>query len=1119
MSIGRPFSQELPEYEFKNRDEQIFKKKKAIDEKIQKIVALQQKIAPLEKVELPDQMIQSELKLMQEEVKKIQALVVHEILDPQGLFSLLEAKEIAALKKVEGKDSFNAEEAREIIDCASEISHVLHVLEEQHVPEGQFKDLLVVRLFKEKMIPLTEKVLKKLSKVSKNAAARGKALQAGLKAMEKIQREKGGTVYGKTDSRQKVYLLGNAVYKKSNPRAHEEETLINQLFDLLAEEGVVSHFRMQKASPDRFGMPMHTQDMVKRGYTLFSFMLHGKLFDSLSPLLTAEGKKKIRSKPGEMKELCKQMDQIEKMRSHDLYYQKKGTNEWVKVSFEKMFEMYRKEEVGPEDLIKVREGKPFSLSTDSEDQVLLLNALKFNAQATSILFIPLFENKEMENGYIECERQHWFYEGKKITFKEVQTLFYENGEAIFKKISSDEKIIHSKPNQSLEDISKEYNIPIQELYQFNKDLSQTKDFSPWAPLEGNQAIHLNAAKSVKEMEALLKSIRWDVQMPTLMEGDNFLSDFDAKPFVENMFLMKEILESKKLERALFERLDSDSEYHAVLTEEFQSLDMHSENLGVAPVANDEYEELKDVQVFSISTKGQQQQLSFTELLKAHLLDELPEDAHISYRVGEDDVEGTLAALPTLKKALDVKWRLVFFDTDLMLSEDNDLQWQLRTTSAFTVQMGDKQITYNFPLFYEAYQRGKIPPESVISYVIDGKKFKGTIDQLEELKGALAVPIQEIMDPEGELAKNKVVIYHNETFCKKEFLIPFRSVLLEVEWKDHPLSEMTVAKLLENEKREEELLHWIRGEDRPIFRRMAQDKKEAIFKQLEPYLERYTLSNLREENHYTPVADLQKQFAKEFSEYKTERQREIWTQIEEALSYVVKEVDTLDGIAKQEHLDIRVLRKLNPDIGEDEILARGTKIKVEDIASNTPLALKRRLKYAVQLFPRLTVKQQSALFERRKARVEYLKSYQVLQALEVHEMDVNALEKALLAFLDHPHSPLSSRRKESLINSVEGALTTEALLELHERILKETKPTFFNVAKVMYPLLADMYELSKDVYGSKLAGASIGAYTYPLGELVQKGLKSPLNVVKKEAALLYKKLEKEKDHAAFFGNWS
>jgi hypothetical protein len=501
-----------------------------------------------------------------------------------------------------------------------------------------------------------------------------------------------------------------------------------------------------------------------------------------------------------------------------------------------------------------------------------------------------------------------------------------------------------------------------------------------------------------------------------------LTDIQAKPFV-NMILMRDL--SKFAREKILEKLTPEAQFNAILTGELQLLDLHAGNLGVAPEPNPEYDRFKELKFSTLFHHN----VSFNELITSYLNGQIAPSTLIRFTEAGQVIEKPLSALPDLQKALDVRWQFVIFDTDLSLSEDNQLQIQTR------------QMT------------------------------------------------------------NRVI----------EHLIPLRSVLLETHWKDTPLSEATVKSLMESEERDLRVKSWIKREDAPLYRRLSEQAKESIAKQLTPILEGYTLSKPRQNNDDITLNDLGKEFVKDLSNLS--QHKHIWETLERELSTVtVRPHDTLETIAQRYGQDIQTLKRLNPDLD----LQPGQQVKIEyDLTSSSSQAETRREKIAAQLFPRLTIRQQNALLERQSRRRDYLTSYKNLSESSLKGQD---LIKQIGDFIKQ--APLTTARREELQKELPKLINDpQALQDFKEKVCKECEPTYFNLMKVMYPLLADAYSLAKVIYGKDQAGQLIGLYSNPLETMIAF-VKSSYPNGSSEYRLaehLEQKIAEVQD-PAFFGHW-
>lgn len=501
-----------------------------------------------------------------------------------------------------------------------------------------------------------------------------------------------------------------------------------------------------------------------------------------------------------------------------------------------------------------------------------------------------------------------------------------------------------------------------------------------------------------------------------------LNDVEAKPFIKEMILMKELYSKNgedfkdKARIAILDRLTPEAEFNAILTGEVQLLDMYANNLGVTPESSIEYERFKNLEF--ILPSGSK---NFKELIKEYLGENLSPDTPIQYIDQGITICKPLSKLPELLKALNGRWNFVIFDTDLSLAEDNRLQQQTYTSIS---------------------------------------------------------------------KRNDVVIQSSP--MKQQHLIPLRSVLLESDWKDKPLSAETIYRLMNSEARDYLVKQWIKRLDAPIYKQLPLSITTSVMDYVAPIIHKYHLSqqrrdlkdlngnDLKNEEGIT-ITLLKKQFAQEICD--PHHHYFLWKILEEALSFVrVRSNDSWETIAKKHKQSIESLKLLNS--GQ---LIPGKMIKIKyDLLSSSPTVAEKRTKIAHQLFPRITYRQQIALLERQERRTEYLKTYQdLLNSKTSKEKLLIQLEK----FIIQSTTPLSSMKKEDYLNKVKelkefSEKDSQKILELKNEICKKCQPSYFNLLKAMYPLLADAYALNFAIHQNEIkAGKNIGLYTESLEKTI------------------------------------
>lgn len=157
----------------------------------------------------------------------------------------------------------------------------------------------------------------------------------------------------------------------------------------------------------------------------------------------------------------------------------------------------------------------------------------------------------------------------------------------------------------------------------------------------------------------------------------------CKPFVKDMFLLGDLLTNQpQLSNAIFARLNHRAELLAVLTAEFQLLDMH--DLGVAPVASPEFAFFSQASYSYRYTFD----VDFKQLLSDYLEGKITDATQILCKSPDNSQiyhQGKrIKDIPELLKALNTEWEFVLFDTDLALSESNTYQMQKRHETVETL---------------------------------------------------------------------------------------------------------------------------------------------------------------------------------------------------------------------------------------------------------------------------------------------------------------------------------------------------------------------------------------------------------------------------------------------------
>lgn len=335
---------------------------------------------------------------------------------------------------------------------------------------------------------------------------------------------------------------------------------------------------------------------------------------------------------------------------------------------------------------------------------------------------------------------------------------------------------------------------------------------------------------------------------------------------------------------------------------------------------------------------------------------------------------------------------------------------------------------NFNNLLKDYLEGFISPNTVITFKDNGRTVSAPLKQLADLKKALEVPWKFcFFDTDLSLNEgNTLVLDVKDRDGTKsiEHLIPIRSWLLRVPYKDNYLSSECLEKLLASEDRDLRIQRWAAREDAAVFASLPEDARAELQRMLKPILDEYSLSGMRKQLQGNTLEDLRRAFIERII-----KEEPIWT-----------------------------------------LLQRTLPRKYAD------LPVEKRRKIALELFPRITTGQQNALQQRQTNRKNYLNNWSNLNQTYTA---VEPLLASITGFMAGP-TPLDSLKKESYQNQLQGIERLHPneqlrhLQLLQRNLLAEIHPSYFNLLKIMYPLLADAYTLSRFALGSdEAAGEAIG----------------------------------------------
>lgn len=408
---------------------------------------------------------------------------------------------------------------------------------------------------------------------------------------------------------------------------------------------------------------------------------------------------------------------------------------------------------------------------------------------------------------------------------------------------------------------------------------------------------------------------------------------------------------------------------------------------------------------------------------------------------------------------------------------------------FKIPSNNTEIT--FKELMQSYLSGQIKEETILTFEVEGRAVTKSLRDLPELKKALAVQWDLVFfDTNGAIGEDNELMAAN-IHHKTKYAIPVYSVLMEIPWKDKPLSAECVNKLINSSERDMRVRNWAKNVDAPILQRLTPLAKNRVEALLDPLVQKYSLSKFRHAHKEVTIADLREKFATDLCDIANPENLFVWKELEKELSITtIRREDTLETIAKRYKQNIADLKRLNPIFQNyNPKTALGvTTINIQvDICSKSQAANDKRIEIAKQLFPRLTYRQQTALFERQAKRADYLKNYQGLNYYP--KLAAAGLSDKLISYVNTASTPLSSFERMEFLNKIKEAGMSNAthpnsikfkqdLLNIHAQLQKKCIPTYFNVMKAMYPLLADAHALNLNtaVFGDEqVAGYLIGQF--------------------------------------------
>jgi hypothetical protein len=326
---------------------------------------------------------------------------------------------------------------------------------------------------------------------------------------------------------------------------------------------------------------------------------------------------------------------------------------------------------------------------------------------------------------------------------------------------------------------------------------------------------------------------------------------------------------------------------------------------------------------------------------------------------------------------------------------------------------------------------KLSEYDVYTYTdpITKQQKTGILAQLPELEAALDTEWKlELFDLDRNFGESNMI----QKFGTEVYL-PFRSALLGTDWAMQPLDSKVLEKLKESDQNSEAMHAWIRKDHSAIYKQLNREGANRVRGHLEPILSTYSRAKTAAANGSTSsLKDIEGEFVRVITEPQHDA---FWQQM----------ADDLYRAA----IDSAIARKQDPSTA-----------KKVDLSGRTAESIDKREGIAKQLFPNLTVLQEKALTERETRSKEYLSDFSEFNDSVAQGPELIAV---LDTYLDKKTNSLTDDRRTELKQELQNlgpTPSTQALKDFRDKIKKECQPTFFNLMKVMYPLLGDVFQLVK-----------------------------------------------------------
>lgn len=372
----------------------------------------------------------------------------------------------------------------------------------------------------------------------------------------------------------------------------------------------------------------------------------------------------------------------------------------------------------------------------------------------------------------------------------------------------------------------------------------------------------------------------------------------------------------------------------------------------------------------------------------------------------------------------------------------------------------------------------------------------------------------LLDSELSVAESNDSLYVVDQYQKKT-IFPFRSCLLGLSWARQPISQACLEWLYTLPAGDGPLWDWVNRKKEIFLARASPNVQQTIFYQLAPLLEKYSFSNYCARAGGWSFAKIRWCFVRDLTNMQQDAHKEFWAFIQEKFPALQEKVpvshfETLAYLSKKHGVSLDLLLKANPQYSANEALPEGGWISIPiHLTASSPLAKQKRRRWAKQLFPRMTLRQQKALRERQQRRFAYLKIYQELDG------SVISCRKDLLHFVRSPALPFPTLMRRDWVQTIErlGSDDIYSLEYLRHLLIELMRPSYYNLCLVMYPLLGDVIRIYQAVY--PIGGMDlIGSFEHSLEDTLALAKKNPHPDIRDLAAQIAEKTLRRENRVYF-----